>query len=588
MEAEGARRLAAILVADVVGYSWLMGTDEESTHARLRSHRVELIEPTISAHHGRIVKLTGDGFLAEFASVVDATVCGIDIQREMVRRDADLPDDQRMRLRIGINLGDVIVEENDIYGDGVNVAARLEGLAEPNGICISDMAHQMIRSRPDLSFADGGEQRLKNITQPIRVWRWMEGREATGHTAVQTDKSSDPAERDKPSVAVLPFDNMSRDPDQEYFSDGITEDLITDLSRLSGLLVIARNSVFRYKGRPTKPQDVAVELGVRYVLEGSIRRAENHIRINAQLIDATTGYHVWAERYDRELVNIFALQDDITREIVSALEVRLTEPEQDRLARRYTENLEAFDLFLRAKERQLRRTQEGLREARELLENAIQLDASFAGAHAVLADNYRQEWTFGWRRDEGMLDEALKLATKAISLDATLPLAHSLLGWIYLWHKKHDEAEKEAQLAVQLDPNFAEGYARLGHIVALAGRPEEGIGLIRKALRLDPHSPFLYSFFLGHALASLRRDQEAVDALRRALSRNPEHIGSRQYLAASLWHLEYLDEAKAEAEALLRVDPDFSVNAIASRIPEKRQQMLDRHVAALRALQLPD
>jgi tetratricopeptide (TPR) repeat protein len=266
----------------------------------------------------------------------------------------------------------------------------------------------------------------------------------------------------------------------------------------------------------------------------------------------------------------------------------LTEPEQDRLGRRYTENIEAFDFFLHAKEHQLRRTQEGLRRARELLEHAIELDPQFAGAYAILADNYRQEWMFGWRRDEGVLDEALELATKAMRLDDKLPLVHSLLGWIHLWRKNHGDAENEAQLAVRLDPNFAEGYARLGHIVAFAGRPEEGINLIRKALRLDPHSPFLYFFFLGHAHASARQDREAVDAFRRALIRNPDHIGSRHYLAVSLWYLGYVAEAKAQLAALTKLDPNFSVNALARRIPHSNPEILERHVAALRALEAPD
>lgn len=588
MEGVEARRLAAVLVLDVVGYSRLMGADEEQTHTRLKAHRTELIEPSISDHHGRVVKLTGDGLLAEFSSVVDAVVCAVEIQRGMKQRDTKLPESLRIRLRIGINLGDVIIDEKDIYGDGVNVAARLESLAEPNGICISDVAHQMIRARADLSFHDLGEQQLKNIAQPVRVWRWTEGTEVNGGATDGCDGSLNLPKSDKPSIAVLPFENMSHDPDQEYFSDGITEDLITDLSRLSGLLVIARNSVFQYKGRATRPQDVAIELSVRYVLEGSIRRADNHVRINAQLIDATTGYHIWADRYDRELGDIFALQDAIVREIVTSLEVRLTEHEENRLANRYTDNLEAFDLFLHAREHQLRRTREGVAQAGRILEQVIELDPSFAGAYAVLAENHRQEWMYGWRRDETLLGEALRLATKAIKLDQTLPLAHSLLGWIHLWHKNHQEAESEAKLAVRLDPNYAEGYARLGHIVDHAGRPQEAIDLIGKALRLDPHSPFIHLFFLGHAYASLRQDGEAVDALRRAVTRNPDHIGTRQYLATSLWYLGYVEEARIHAQALLRVDPNFSINATAGRIPFQNKDVLERHVAALRALEIPD
>lgn len=588
MERREARRLAAILIADVVGYSRLMGMAEERTHARLRVHRTGLIEPSIATHHGHLVKLTGDGLLAEFASVVDAVICAVDIQRGMIKREPDLPDEHRIRLRIGISLGDVIVDERDIYGDGVNVAARLEALAEPDGICISDVAHQIVRIRSDLSFRDLGEQRLKNIAQPVRVWRWIEGASNDGDSRATPKAAATTPGSEKPSIAVLPFDNMSRDPDQDYFSDGITEDLITDLSQISGLLVIARNSVFQYKGRVVKPEDVAVELNVRYVLEGSIRRANNKVRVNAQLINAATGYHIWADRYDRELGDVFALQDAIVREIVSALKVHLTEHEEERLAHRYTDNLEAFDLFLHAKEHQLRRTREGLAQAESILNRVIDLDPAFAAAYAVLAENHRQEWMYGWHHRKTVLDEALEYATKAVELDNKLPLAHSLLGWIHLWRKNHDAAERGAKLAVQLDPNFAEGYARLGHIVDLAGRPLEAIDLIKRALRLDPHSPFIHLFWLGHAYASLRQDKEAVDTLRRAVIRNPDHIGTRHYLAASLWYLGYRDEAKAQVEALLRVDPSFSVSAIASRIPHRNKDVLVRHVAALRALSVPD
>ena len=368
MGGEGRRRLTAVFVADVVGYSRLMGADEESTHARIKATRTGLVEPTIAKHHGWVVKLTGDGLLAEFASVVDAVVCGVEIQREMTKRNDEVPREQQIQLRIGINLGDVIVDENDIYGDGVNIAARLESVAEPNGICISDLAYQMIRARSDLAFRDSGEQKLKNIKQPIRVWRWLEETSADSNHTSGATKSRALPEDGKPSIAVLPFNNMSHDPDQEYFSDGITEDLITDLSQLSGLLVIARNSVFKYKEKALRPQDIAVELGVRYVLEGSVRRAGNQVRINAQLIDARTDYHLWADRYDRKLDDIFALQDEIVREIVTSLKVQLTTKEEGQLARRYTDNLEAFDLFLHAKDHQLRRTQEGLAQARKILE----------------------------------------------------------------------------------------------------------------------------------------------------------------------------------------------------------------------------
>ncbi|MDH3770482.1 MAG: adenylate/guanylate cyclase domain-containing protein, partial [Nitrospirota bacterium] len=378
------RKLAAILAADVVGYSRLMGADEAGTHARLKKLRKDFVEPKVAEHRGRIVKLTGDGALAEFASVVDAVECALEIQQGLAERAANTPEHQRIELRIGINLGDVIFDEGDIYGDGVNVAARLEALAPAGGVCIADVVHQMVRGRLDVAFEDLGEQRVKNIAQPVRTWQWKHGAHAAEPRSNEGADTTASALPDKPSIAVLPFDNMSADPEQEYFSDGITEDLITDLSQISGLAVAARNAVFVYKGHPVQPQQVSQDLGVRYVLEGSIRRAANRLRINAQLIDGADGFHLWAQRYDRVLEDIFDLQDEITHEIVDALKIHLTPRERGTIARRYTENLEAYDLFLRARESHLiRRTREGAERARIALERAIELDPGFAAAHSI-------------------------------------------------------------------------------------------------------------------------------------------------------------------------------------------------------------
>jgi TolB-like protein len=330
------RRLAAILAADVVGYSRLMGADEGGTHARLKALRQELIDPKIAEHRGRVVKRTGDGALVEFASAVDAVRCAVEIQQVMAARNRDIAEAQRIEFRVGINLGDVIVEEGDLFGDGVNIAARLEGLAQPGGVCISDVVHQMVRARLDLAFEDLGEQRVKNIALPVRVWHWANDAPPVS----SAEQFAAPLLPNKPSLAVLPFDNLSRDPEQEYFSDGLTEDLITDLSQLSALFVTSRHAVFQYKGRPAPPRQVANDLGVRYVLEGSVRRAANRVRINAQLIDATTGFHLWAQRYDRDFEDIFNLQDEIVHTIVAALDVRLTARERAGIERRYTDNLE--------------------------------------------------------------------------------------------------------------------------------------------------------------------------------------------------------------------------------------------------------
>jgi adenylate cyclase len=583
------RKLAAILAADVVGYSRLMGEDEAGTHARLRAVRKDLIEPKIAEYRGRMVKLTGDGALVEFASVVDAVQCAVVTQLGVAARNADLPPEQRLEFRLGVNLGDVIIDGDDIYGDGVNVAARLEGLAPPGGVCISDIVHQMIRDRLDFAFEDLGEQQIKNIAQRVRIWRWLDDRRATEPPLSTAEEAEAPPSPDRPSIAVLPFDNLSRDPDQEYFSDGLTEDLITDLSQLSALSVASRHAVFQYKGAPAPPQHVGKDLGVRYVLEGSVRRAANRIRINAQLIDVTTGYHVWAERYDRVLEDIFDLQDEITEAIVAALKVHLTPRERDSIAQRYTENLEAYDLFLQARESHLLwRSREAAARARVALEQAIQLDPGFAAAYALLAENCRQEWKFEWRQDVGILDQALQLARRAVELDDQLSLAHMLLGWIHLWRMEHDRAIAEVTRSVELDPTSAEAWIRFGHILDFAGQPEKGLGLVEKAMRLEPHHPFIYSFWHGHAFQSLQRFEEALAAFRRAKNRNPDFVAVYQHEAAVLAQLRHLDEARAAAAHVLRLNPQFSVKREAEKSPYKDPAVLERLIDGQRKAGLPE
>jgi TolB-like protein/predicted Zn-dependent protease len=386
---------------------------------------------------------------------------------------------------------------------------------------------------------------------------------------------------DKPSIAVLPFDNMSRDPEQEYFSDGLTEDLITDLSQLSALSDTSRHATFQYKGRPAPPRQVADDLGVRYVLEGSIRRAANRVRINAQLIDAATGYHLWAQRYDRDLEDIFAVQDEITRAIVAALEVHLTARERARIERRYTDNLEAYDLFLQAREAYWRRTQQGTMQARTTLERAIALDPKFAAAHALLADTYRSAWWYRWSDDEAALDHALELEQRGVALDDGLPFAHMFLGWIHLWRREHDQAIAEAKRCLELDPNNAEGHVRLGHILDMAGRPAEGLPLIEKALRLDPHYPPMYLFWLGHVLYSLERHDEAAAAFRRVASRSPDFYFARYYLAAAYAQQGRIAEAKAEGVQALRLDTSRWPQQRAHDLPLKDAGALARLIEGL-------
>ena len=491
MSERAERRLAAILAADMVGYSRLMGEDEAGTHARLKALRTELIDPTIAAHRGRVVKRTGDGTLIEFASVLDAVQCAVAAQRAIAAHNREIPAAQRLEFRVGINLGDIIVDEGDIFGDGVNVAARIEALAPPGGVCIADNVYQMVRNRLEVAFEDLGEQRVKNIALPVRVWRWDD---SAGTKAISDEivRAALPSAWDKPSIAVLPFDNLSSDPDQDYFSDGLSEDLITDLSQLSALFVASRHAVFQYKGRPAPPRQVANDLGVRYVLEGSVRRAANRVRINAQLIDATTGFHLWAQRYDRDFEGIFALQDEIVGAIVAALEVHLSPRERAGIERRYTDNLEAYDLFLQAREGFWRRTKEGAAQARTALERAIALDPKFPAAHSLFAEICRSEWWYGWRDEEDALDRALELARRGVALDDELPFAHMFLGWIHLWRKEHEQAIAAAKRCLALDPNNAEGHVRLGHMLDMSGRPSEGMPLIegdasRSALSVPVH-----------------------------------------------------------------------------------------------------
>jgi adenylate cyclase len=394
------RKLTAILSADVVGYSRLMGEDEETTVQTLTTYR-DIISSLIKDHQGRVVDSPGDNILADFVSVVNSLRCAWDVQQEIISRNADLPENRRMNFRIGINLGDVIEAEDRIYGDGVNIAARLEGLAEEGGICISGTAYDQVKNKLPFSCEYQGEQVVKNIKEPVRVYKVLIQKDVD---ELILDKKLELP--DKPSIAVLPFVNMSGDPEQEYFSDGITEDLITDLSKISGLFVIARTSVFSYKGRTKKIAEIGQELGVRYVLEGSVRKASGRVRITAQLVDATTEGHIWAERYDRELKDIFKLQDEVTQKIVAALAVKLSEDEQKRLVRKYTDNIEAYDCYLRGFEYFSRQTEKANVQARQMHQRAIDLDPKFAAAYAYLGLTHSQEWSKGWSQDPQSLEHA--------------------------------------------------------------------------------------------------------------------------------------------------------------------------------------
>jgi TolB-like protein/class 3 adenylate cyclase len=615
------RKLAAILSADVKGYSRLMEEDEEATIRTITEYR-KIITEQVKQHEGRVVDAPGDNVLAEFASVVDALKCAVQTQKEIAEQNENLPENRKMEFRIGVNLGDVAEERERIYGDGVNVAARIESLADPGGICISRTSYDQVRKKLSLGYEYLGEHSVKNIDEPVRVYRVLTAPEHAGvvigektaagkkwrrlayaavaclvvvaggltawniylqkskrANAAAIDKMAFPLP-DKPSIAVLPFENISGDPEQEYFSDGITEDLITDLSKISGLFVIARNSVFIYKGRTIKIEEVGRELGVRHVLEGSVRKANGRIRITAQLVDATTEGHLWAERYDRDLKDIFTLQDEVTQKIVAALAVKLTEDEQGRLVRKYTDNMEAYDYYLRGLEYFSQLTKETNILARQMLQRAIDLDPQFAAAYALLGLIQSQEWTQGWSQHPHPLEHAFELAQKAIALDETLPLGYAIMAEVYLHKNKHEKAIAAQQKAIALSPNDADGIAGLGGILTWAGRPEETIELVKKAMRLNPMYPTEYLWNLGHAYYLMGRIEEAVETLNRARDRSPEYIPVIGYLAASYTELGQMEEAQTQAENFNWLNPLKSVEDWRHRLPYKDKKVTDRFISS--------
>jgi adenylate cyclase len=575
------RKLTAILSADVKGYSRLMGDDEEATIRTLTTYR-EVITTRIQQYRGRVVDTPGDNLLAEFASAVDAVQGAVEIQRELKAKNADLWGSRKMEYRIGINVGDVIIEGERLYGDGVNIAARLEGLAEPDSICISGTVYDQVENKLDLGYEYLGEQAVKNIAKPVRMYRvQLESRPVP--RAISTgEQSSFLPLPDKPSLAVLPFINLSNDPEQEYFSDGLTEDLITDLSRLSGLFVIARHSTFTYKGKAVKVQEVSRELGVRYVLEGSVRKVGERVRITAQLIEAPTGHHLWAERYDRPLQDIFTLQDEIVQKIVTTLRLQLSLWEQGHLVRRTSTNLEAYDYYLRGEEYFYRVTKETTAQARQLYEQALALDPQYAEAYARLGWTYARGWMMQWDPSLQTLERAFELAQKAVALDDSLPLAHRVLSLVLVWKKQHDRAIAAAERALALDPNDAEGYARLGVTLNFAGRPEEALVMVEKAIRLNPRSPVAYSLYLGHAYYLTRRYEEAIAVLKGIFPRHPNLLPAHDCLAAIYSELGREVESRAEVAEVLRLNPHHSLEVFRQRFPYKDPVLLERHIAALR------
>ena len=611
-EERAKRKLSGILSADAVGYSRLMQEDEASTIVTL-AESIELMANLIQQYRGRVVDAPGDNLLAEFGSVVDAIECAVKVQQELKTKNAQLPDNRKMPFRIGVNLGDVVEEADRIYGDGVNIAARLEGLAEPGGICISRTAYDHVKNKLELGYEYLGEHSVKNIAEPVRVYRVLMEPEAAGKVIgekrflgrisrkaaisaiiillivaggvigwniyLQQSKKVEAASLDKmayplpdnPSIAVLPFNNLSGNPEQEYFSDGITEDIITALSKVPNLFVIARNSTFTYKDKPVKVQKVAEDLGIRYVLEGSIQVAGRNVRITVQLIDALKGYHIWSERYDRELKDILALQDEITLKVLKALDVKLIRGEPGKLFQKGVDNLELYNKALKARDYLYQWNREGIIESRKLTEEVIRMAPEYASAYQGLAGINMMEVFLGMSQSpRESLMKAIELCKKAISLDESLPGAHGLLGFLYVQIRQYDKGIAECEKALELAPNSADAHSFIAQGLNYAGRPDEAIAHNDMAFRLNPTGAPTY--YYGAASISYfltGRYEDSIKVCKEALKRWPNNALAHARLAMAYMALGREEEARNAAQELLRIDPMFSAQKFAQTQPAK-------------------
>jgi adenylate cyclase len=581
------RRLAAVLAADVAGYSRLMGTDEEGTLAQLKALRKTLVDPKIAEHRGRIVKTTGDGLLLEFASVVDAARCAAEIQRDMAARNSGVPQDIRIEFRIGIHVGDIIIDENDIFGDGVNIAARLEGIAEPGGVCISDDAHRQIRGKVEIAFEDMGLKNLKNIAEPLRVWQI--GNTASTQKVGSFGLRESTASADKPSIAVLPFTNMSSDPEQEYLADGMTEDTITLLSQTRDFVVIARSSTATYKGQPLDIRDIGRQLGVRYVLEGSVRKAGNRIRVTAQLVEVGTLDRVWADHFDRDLTDLFSLQDDVTSGIVGALHPQLFSAEAQSYRRQPPNSLDAWGLVVRGMMALMNLTKENLDGAIDFASQAIEVAPDYGLAYGVkaFALGYRAytQWGQDWHQDARQAAADIK---QALALQGDDPTTLYLVGSASFFMARIRAGLGLLERAIQLNPNLAMAHGRLGSCYAAVDRPKEGLVHIELALRLSPRDPMTYVFFQSQSFCRFLAGDHAgaISSAERAIGINPRATENYLFLAAALADLGEIDRAGEQIKRALNLAPKVSLLIIGRGV--QGNQGWEKYHAALRKAGLPE
>jgi adenylate cyclase len=624
------RKLSGILSADAVGYSRLMQDDEASTIRNLEDSKL-LMSELIEQFKGRVVDAPGDNLLAEFGSVVDATECAVNIQKELKTKNEELPDNRKMQFRIGVNLGDVVEEADRIYGDGVNIAARIEGLAKPGGICISRTAYDQVKNKLYLGYEYLGDHSVKNIAEPVRVYRVLTELEAAGKVIgekrflgrisrraaisaivvlvivaggligwniyLQQPKKMEPASIEKmafplpnkPSIAVLPFDNLSGDPTKEYFCDGLSEEIITALTKVPNLFVIARNSSFTYKGQPVKVQQVSEELGVQYVVEGSVRWAGDGVRIIAQLIDALTGHHMWAEKYDRDVKEIFAVQDEITKEIITALQIQLTEGEQAEVYSRGTNNLKAYLKVIEASWLYYQATKEGVLKARQLSEEAIALDPDYAFAYKTLGGTHGLAIQLGLSKNpRESLKFAIGMFRKAIELDDSLAIAHIALGFFSLYARQYEIAAAEAKRALELQPNSADVINGYAVITSFLGRPKEAIPFFNQALRLNPKPPSSYLHFIAMAFRDSGQYEMAIVQAKRATEKEPNNLIANVVLTSSYSLAGRDEQARAAAKKILKIAPKFSVARWQKRSAFKNKTTVKRYCDALRKAGLPD